>query len=266
MNKTRTKNHRIFYKNYSDDWKKIKEEILERDNYECVKCQRKDKLAVAHLDQITENNDPENLLTLCPKCHIQHDQPYHVFSMQASRSRKTDNSFFEDKVDLRLESLKSIKNESINVLEAYAGDGLIWRNVQKHTKKELKILKIEKKDEKTGVYLKGDNLKFIGLFDMSHYDIIDLDAYGSPYNQLKVIFLKKFKGIVHCTFIQAVLGRINNKMLEDIGYSRTQIKKCPSLFSKNGMEKMKQYLAINGVKKIHIKRPAERKNYFWFSL
>jgi len=42
------------------------------------------------------------------------------------------------------------------------------------------------------------------------------------------------------------------RMLEKIGYTRKMIKKCPTFFNRNGIEKFKQYLAINGVKKVSI--------------
>lgn len=156
-------------------------------------------------------------------------------------------------------------NNNIMILEAFAGGGIIWEKVKEVTEKKICILKIEKKDGKKGVYLKGDNIKFISMFQFDKYDIIDFDAYGSPFNQLEIIFKKKYKGIVHCTFIQSQFGRLNIKMLEQIGYSKTMINKIPSVFNKNGFEKFKLYLAINGVKTIrYISK--NFKHYLWFKL
>jgi len=180
--------------------------------------------------------------------------------------KKTDNSHLPEKAYLRIESIKKIKKPIVNVLEAFAGDGLIWREVQKKTDKKINILKIEKKDGKKGVYLKGDNMKFISMFDFTNFDIIDLDAYGSPYNQLQVVFKKQFTGIVHCTFIQNLYGCLNKKMLYQIGYKKEMIDKIPSLFNKNGFDKFKQYLAINGINKINSISPEENKHYLWFKL
>lgn len=98
------------YKEYSPDWKDIiRPQILQRDGYKCQSCginhkirvyknSRKDYvecddfieewakkngkkvftlyLAVAHLDHDKSNNDPSNLLTLCPKCHSKYDAAY----------------------------------------------------------------------------------------------------------------------------------------------------------------------------------------------
>ncbi len=52
--------------------KPLKQSILERDNYicQCPDCKQKsDKLAVHHIDYDKQNNNPENLITLCPSCH-----------------------------------------------------------------------------------------------------------------------------------------------------------------------------------------------------
>lgn len=51
-----------------------KYKVLERDNYECQICGNKQQLVVHHKDcsgQSDEpNNDIDNLITLCRKCHI----------------------------------------------------------------------------------------------------------------------------------------------------------------------------------------------------
>lgn len=46
-------------------------------------------LQVAHLDQNTENNDFSNLKTLCPRCHLRHDNEHNVIKRKQSiKSRK----------------------------------------------------------------------------------------------------------------------------------------------------------------------------------
>jgi len=259
--KRSVKNH---YDNYSKYWKDFSREYIKKVGL----CQKQDEtckgiLTVAHVDQNTKNNTEENLLVLCRSHHIRLDQKYHVFSM--SSNKKTDNSYLREKVNLRIESLNLIKKNEINVLEAFAGDGLIWDSVSKKTNKKINILKIELNEGKKGVYLKGKNEKFISLFDFKNYDIIDLDAYGIPFNQLEVIFEKKYKGIVHCTCIQSVLGKLPEKMLIKLGYTKTMIKKIPTLFNKNGLGKIENYLYLNGVKQIK-GYFIDRKNYFYFKL
>lgn len=257
MSNLRIKNHYYRYPKYFKDFSR--ELILKKKV--CSQCGKSDQLTVAHKDQNPDNNEPENLAVLCRSCHIKLDQPFHVFSMMTNK--QTDNSHLEEKVALRLESLNLIDKQNIVVLEAFAGDGLIWQTVESQTNKSLIILKIDKKEGKKGVYLKGDNMKFISMFDFDRFDIIDLDAYGSPFNQLEVVFLKKFKGIVHCTFIQSGMGKLNNALLIHLGYSKNMIQKIPSLFNKNGRDKIYEYLANKGIENVFTVE-VDRKTYFYF--
>ena len=48
---------------------KLKQEIKNRDSNTCQECGKTDDLEVHHIDGNRLNNDPENLLTLCKKCH-----------------------------------------------------------------------------------------------------------------------------------------------------------------------------------------------------
>lgn len=121
------------------------------------------------------------------------------------------------------------------------------------------------KDDKPGVYLKGNNLKFLGAMNLSLFDIVDLDAYGSPFDQLEIVFKKKYAGIVHCTFIQTGMGMLNHELLKSAGYTKAMIKKCPTLFTKPGFAILCHYLATNGVKSVETV-DIDRKHYFWFTL
>jgi hypothetical protein len=253
-----------FYEAYSKYFKDFAREYVKQKN----KCEFQDSsckgiLTLAHLDQNTKNNDLLNLKVLCQSHHLRLDQPYHVFSM--STAKKTDNSYTAEKVRLRIDSLKLINKQEINILEAFAGDGVIWNEVQKYTDQKLNILKIDMKDNKKGVYLKGSNEKFLPLFNFENYDIIDLDAYGVPFNQLEVVFKKNFKGIVHCTFIQSGMGSLPYGMLFKLGYTKEMLKKVKTIFNKNGLQKMQNYLALNAVNET-FGYYFDRKNYFYFNL
>lgn len=136
---------------------------------------------------------------------------------------KTDNSHFEEKVELRIES------------EA----------------------------DKGPVSLRGDNMKYLPSLNLKIFDIIDLDAYGSPVKQMSVVFRSGFQGIVHCTFIQAYFGGIDTRLLEALGYTENMVKKCPTLLYKNALDKMLSYLYIHDVESI-IGYFNARKNYFYF--
>ena len=159
----------------------------------------------------------------------------------SNQATKTNNdaSHLEAKVLLRLNNLP--KKENIKVLDAFGGEGLLWKEVIKRTGKNIKILSIDKNEYKK-INLKGDNMKFLLSFDLTKFDVIDLDAWGSPSNQLDVLHKKEYKGIVHCTFIQSMLGNVNKNILLTYGYTENMIKKCPTLFSKNGLEKLLYFI------------------------
>jgi len=176
---------------------------------------------------------------------------------------KTNNdlSLIEQKILLRLESLP--EKDNIRILEAFGGEGILWSEVRKRTNKKINILSIDKNEYKK-VNLKGDNLKFLKSLDLSHFDIIDLDSYGSPSNQLELLYEKNYKGIIHCTFIQTMMGRINNNILLSCGFTKSMINKCPTLFSKNGINKLLYFIAIKfEVNKFRIVKD-KNKNYFYF--
>lgn len=186
-----------------------------------------------------------------------------------SNNKKTDNSNLDAKVQLRIKSFELLKKDTVNILDAFGGDGIVWKAVKDQLPKgqhlQLNVLRIDKQQKK-GIYLKGDNMKYLKAFDLSGFDIIDLDAYGSPFNQLEVLFSRKFKGLVHCTYIQSGLGNINMKMLERLGYTERMVKKAQTLFTRQPFQKMLSYLSLNGIREITNYQVNDRKNYFYFLL
>lgn len=185
--------------------------------------------------------------------------------MNKAQIKKTDNSFLTDKIKIRINTLEKINKKTITILDAYAGDSVIWNNIKNipEYKNKLKIIKIEK-EKKGGIYLKGNNIKYLLSMNLNKFDLIDLDAYGIPYKQLKILFQKKYKGQIVITAIQSGLGGLPDELLIDLGYTKKMIKKCPTLFSKNGIEKLLNYLGNNGIKTANI-ISINRKNYLSFS-
>jgi hypothetical protein len=154
---------------------------------------------------------------------------------------KKDNSHFDLKVKLRLDNLPA-KN-SLTVLDCFAGSGLIWNQIKKKTQKKLNIVSIDKKP----AFLKGNNIKYLKSLNLNDYDIIDLDAYGIPFKQIEIILNSNFKGIIFVTFIQSVFGMLPKNMLLKIGYSEKMIDKIPTLFNRNGLNKLLIYLGLYGI-------------------
>ena len=175
---------------------------------------------------------------------------------------KTDNDFTKNKIYLRANHLP---DGDLKVLDCFHGKGVIWRGVQQTTKRKIKLLAIdERNDVDDGFFLHGDNEEFLSSMDLSKFNVIDLDAYGVPYQQLKIIFKKKYTGTVFVTFIQTMYGQMPFGLLQEIGFSKQMIEKIPSLFAKRGWEYFKQWLSMHGVSKIS-HRSINRKHYLYFN-
>lgn len=65
------------------------------------------------------------------------------------------------------------------------------------------------------------------------------------------------------TAIQSVMGQLPKKMLYKLGYQQCMVDKIPSLFNRNGIDKLKNYLYLYGIKTIS-GYFIDRKNYFYF--
>lgn len=85
---------------YHPDWKLISLKIrIERAKNKCEKCGvengkpiegKKGKiiLTVAHLDQDPTNNNLNNLLALCQRCHFNHDKKFNLWKTKITKSQK----------------------------------------------------------------------------------------------------------------------------------------------------------------------------------
>jgi len=149
------------------------------------------------------------------------------------------------------------------VLDAYHGTGTIWQNVQKQYAGKIKTLKIDKLQKDPCFVMIGDNEKFMESIDLTRFDVIDLDAYGVPFEQLEIMFRKGWKGLCFVTFIQSVMGILPHEMLKLLNYPEAAIKDCPTLLGKNGFKKFCNYLFLRGVKKVTV-RQNQRKAYLAF--
>jgi hypothetical protein len=174
---------------------------------------------------------------------------------------RTDNSYLADKVYIRVNHLP--KKDTIYLLDCYAGKGMVWKNVASLTDVKIKRLSIDFKDG-IGFHLPGNNLAYLQSMDLNKFDMIDLDAYGVPYEQLKLLFERGYKGIVFVTFIQSVFGVIPHGLLVDIGIKQEMIEKCPTLFYRSGWEYFLDWLSSHGVQRI-AHRSKGRKHYLVFN-
>jgi hypothetical protein len=185
-------------------------------------------------------------------------------SRQATKTNN-DPKWISRKIELRLLSLP--QKQDIRVLDAFGGEGVLWKSVKDLSKLNIKILGIDKK-EYSSKQLKGDNLKFLSSMDLSQFDIIDLDAYGSPFEQLNILYKRKYSGIVHCTYITQGLGGIPDIIFEKSNIPKKMHEKCHTIFRKLNHKMVFNYLHFIGITKVNgyfgIKSTGMEKNYFYF--
>jgi len=180
-------------------------------------------------------------------------------------TKKTDNHYTGDKVAIRINHSPWSDDRPLRVLDCYGGHGIIWRAIQRKTGKQINRTAIDQRKDMFQLHLHGDNVKVMAGMDLKKFDVIDLDAYGIPYDQLKIVFDQNFKGTVFVTAIQAMRGGIPSGLLMDIGFKNEMIRKSPTLFGRRGFQYLLEWLALNGIKKI-THRSKARKHYFTFDI
>lgn len=133
---------------------------------------------------------------------------------------QTDNSFLGEKVMLRYNAIKTKKK--VMVLDAFAGEGIVWEEVKKRHG-NITIIGIEKQiDKNKGNTITGDNRKILKEFDCSCFNVIDLDAYGIPATQIHDIINNKTveEGtLIFYTCILCNQARLPNLLLKKLGYT-----------------------------------------------
>lgn len=176
-------------------------------------------------------------------------------------SLKTNNSYLKEKILLRLQAVNEFDQEKYNVLDCFHGNGEIWTNIKKY----IKYVKIKGLDikEYDNISLLGDNLKSLPKINIDKYNIIDVDAYGSPCKQLKEILPRINKRtLIFYTFIQSGMGCLDNIMMYDLGYTKEMLNKVHSIFFKNGHEKFLHWLSVFGI--TSVKYICHNRKYYGF--
>lgn len=156
---------------------------------------------------------------------------------------QTNNSYLADKVALRVNHLP---DDPVRVLDCFGGTGLIWTAVQRKTGRKVAVLPIDIIDY-GGFHLPGDNRSYLDSIDLTRFNVIDLDAYGIPYEQLRSIFAQGFSGMVFVTFTRVAWGIVSHGLLRDIGFTDAMIEKTPVTVSRQGWQHFQNWLALNGI-------------------
>lgn len=109
--------------------------------------------------------------------------------MSKFKGKKTNNA----KIDAKIELRKSIDCKELSVLECFCGKGemfdAVWKNAYHY-----EGIDIEEQNDKRIVH-KGDCALILKKLNLDNFQVFDIDAYGSPYECLQIIFqkIKKIK-------------------------------------------------------------------------
>jgi len=108
--------------------------------------------------------------------------------------------------------------KSVYVLDAFAGQGLVWKEVARQRPNiEIVTLGIEKRKYINPDVIMGDNRKAMKGMDLTVFDIIDLDAFGCPWEQLAICAAQAPNVPVVLTHISVTLGPVPKGLLKAAG-------------------------------------------------
>lgn len=181
-------------------------------------------------------------------------------------SPQIDNTYFDVKVQLRAENLPS---GPVRVLDCFSGTGRIWNEVRRRCPgRDIHVTRIDSRRDLPGIYLRGDNRKYLASMNLDAFNVIDLDAYGAPFDQLELLFGRGQNTPKRVFVTMTKVCSLPYGMLEQLGYSRAMIGRCPSVFSLNIHVKVRNYLAVKGVREGVFCTAEHRtsKEYFCFDL
>ncbi len=158
--------------------------------------------------------------------------------------------------------------KNICVLDAFAGEGTIWDEL----KNKISVKELVSLEKKKGLNTKNivtDNVKWMQRNCLEKFNVIDLDSYSSPTEQIRVLIDKKYKGTVFFTFIQMGFATLPFAMLIDLYKSVSMVRKMRTMFIKDGFAEFQKWLKMNGVSEISFfyhKSQGGKKYYGFFDL
>lgn len=127
----------------------------------------------------------------------------------------------EAKVELRVELVESLgEPRLIQVLDAFHGEGVVWDLVQEQLPAgwEVQLYRADVDPHGRAGTLKIDNVRLLEVLDLSRFDLIDLDAYGYPDKQLRIIAARAPQVPVVMTTIWRAWGMVPNAVSYDLGF------------------------------------------------
>lgn len=154
------------------------------------------------------------------------------------------------KVRLRRELVgKLVGKGELSVLAAYYKSGELWSTVSVGLSQQINVVGVVEKRIPGAVHLVGSNVRYVKSLDLTDYDIVDVDAPGSPYAVLRALFMNNsFSEMgVFFTFNKVLNGGLDRKMLLDLGFTPGMLKAVRPMLQARVFELFKGWLGRMGV-------------------
>jgi hypothetical protein len=179
----------------------------------------------------------------------------------------TPNSHLSTKLRVRKEALERIGKSEVHVLDAFAGQEIVWGAMRRLCPNiNITTLGIDKAKYLKPSIIMGDNRKVMKGLDLTEFDLIDLDAFGCPWEQLAICAEQAPEVPVVATHIIVTLGPTPRQLLEVAGIPKdwTDRKKVPhALFNRWRWEWWENYCAKLGYKEanyeLHLDKSAVKR-------
>lgn len=177
------------------------------------------------------------------------------------------SSNFKDKVAIRLQATERIND--IRVLDCFHAKGELWNKIREYRNvNDFLGIEKNKKLKSTDRVIYDNNIKVLREINIDNYNIIDLDAYGNPFEQMNIVFerCKKPKIIIY-TFISFGISGIP----KEINVFKECSLKCKTILNSYLEDMFENYLYKNGVseyfeiKKNELSMTNKRYGFFYYN-
>lgn len=161
------------------------------------------------------------------------------------QSTKTDNKSIANKIYIRKEAIKNLKE--VKVLDLFAGRNVLWRNI-----KTKKYFGIDIETNK-GRNLFADTRKVFDSLNLINFNVIDCDSYGIAFDLYKKLLTRndiQNGTIILYTAITNEFTKIQNEAKKEFNF-KNFYDKAPSLFNARAIEFFYEFLSTYGIKEVN---------------
>lgn len=116
---------------------------------------------------------------------------------------KTDSSHLVEKVEIRKRVCTKLGAPLLKVLDLFAGEGRVWQAMRQYFTVESYV-PVDKRVLQSGTIRMDVNPRTVRAFDPGRFNVIDIDAYGDPWE----IWAAIATGIIHPTAVFWTFGHL----------------------------------------------------------